>query len=373
MNDGGNASYMPMPRLGHQAARLRPDVVFSHHQPFYGSSSAFSAINAPGAVANYMGPASSVATLGVVDPYPSSVTTSSSPPGFLPVQPFLPQATAQQEREQSGTQRPPPEQQQQRPKRKSKYTDEPPRSLYGPPFVTKLITADMTEEQAEANRQFNERVSEAKKIFNRHKNNMAAKKSRQKKEALIEELSTEKAGLEARLRATEELNRQLRAEAQHHRSVEDENARLRQENQALHRHAEELEARLQGVAVERQRDADRLDAMLAVPHGHNHAGMSGQGLKHNNGNGNGQGQGQAQREGQVQTPSSSGEGRSPSLGRGLTERPRYGQESGEDNGSQKAPAAGMNTGMDSFLVNLHDGVEGAGADGDGEINWDSYH
>ncbi|KAI0101635.1 hypothetical protein GGR51DRAFT_529679 [Nemania sp. FL0031] len=50
-------------------------------------------------------------------------------------------------------------------KRKSKYNNEPPHSVYGPPFETKNITAGLSQDEIRARTQYNESVEEARKVY----------------------------------------------------------------------------------------------------------------------------------------------------------------------------------------------------------------
>ncbi|KAI8623870.1 hypothetical protein F5Y19DRAFT_491856 [Xylariaceae sp. FL1651] len=152
-----------------------------------------------------------------------------------------------------------------RPKRKSKYNDDPPQSIYGPPFVTREITAGMSEDEIHRRIDYNAAVAEARKAFMRHKNNLAAKKSRERKQALIDDLTAEAQRLGLRLRQIDAANRELADAAARAHAMEGENARLRQENDALCGRVDDLTRRLNELTVERQRDADRLNAMLALP------------------------------------------------------------------------------------------------------------
>ncbi|KAI1340425.1 hypothetical protein F5Y15DRAFT_415315 [Xylariaceae sp. FL0016] len=93
--------------------------------------------------------------------------------------------------------------------RPSKYGPEPPESIYGPPFVTKPLTTDLTQEEMRARIAYNDQVMEARKVFHRHKNNAAAKRSRQRKEDLIESLSKEVTKLTAANEETTAANRKL--------------------------------------------------------------------------------------------------------------------------------------------------------------------
>jgi len=370
--DDANEYGAPMLGMGNQ--NQYGAGVGTNSQPFYGGSSGFAAINtAHGAPANYMAPAAAAVPMAVA----GTSSSASSPPPLSPAQP--PPAT------RSGMP-------QQRPKRKSKYTDEPPQSIYGPPFITKELTAEMTEEEQNLRRKYNENVMEARKVFMRHKNNMAAKKSRERKQALIDELTAENRRLESQLREANAANRQLCADSLRLQTTEAENAQLRQNNEVLQRHVEELETRLHGVTVERQRDADRLNAMLSLPQGQAHAG---------NGIGNGSGNGYGQGERQIHTPmTSSSSGESPALGpvpgaarqhnqqqqfsvnqyqpRQLQLLQREPQNNAEEEevGTHNQQArdintpAGMNPGMDPFLTGM-DNVD-ADADDEAEFNWDDY-
>ncbi|KAI0164982.1 hypothetical protein GGR57DRAFT_514822 [Xylariaceae sp. FL1272] len=150
-------------------------------------------------------------------------------------------------------------------KRPSKYGDEPFESPYGPPFVTKELTAGMSEEEMRARVQYNAECSEHRKLFMRRKNNLAAKKSRERKQALIDDLTNEVQRLTVENRHLESLNHDLTDTAALVRNTEADNAHLRQENEGLRVHVEEITARLNEMAIERRRDARRLNAMLSVP------------------------------------------------------------------------------------------------------------
>ncbi|KAI1261035.1 hypothetical protein F5Y18DRAFT_440834 [Xylariaceae sp. FL1019] len=150
-------------------------------------------------------------------------------------------------------------------KRPSKYGDEPPQSIYGPPFVTKELTAGMCEEEMRARVEYNAKVSQARKVFMRAKNNLAAKKSRERKQALIDDLTNEVQRLTIENRHLDALNHDIADQATRAHAAEVDNAHLRQENEGLRVHVEELTVRLNEMTLERRRDAQRLNAMLSVP------------------------------------------------------------------------------------------------------------
>jgi hypothetical protein len=232
-----------------------------------------------------------------------------------------------------------------RPKRKSKYNDDPPQSLYGPPFVTREITAGMSEDEIHRRIEYNAAVAEARKAFMRHKNNMAAKKSRERKQALIDELTSETQRLGLRLRQMDAANRELVDTAARVHSVESDNARLRQDNDVLRGHVEDLTRRLDGLAVERQRDADRLNAMLSLS----------------------QSQPQPQPQSQIQAPTPSeqiiateqGQQQQQQRLQQTQERKQDEQQNNRDTSNE------MNTEIDQFLSGLNGGDNES-------FNWDSY-
>ncbi|KAI3329407.1 hypothetical protein HD806DRAFT_548488 [Xylariaceae sp. AK1471] len=232
-----------------------------------------------------------------------------------------------------------------RPKRKSKYNDDPPQSIYGPPFVTREITAGMTEDEIHRRIEYNAAVAEARKTFMRHKNNMAAKKSRERKQALIDELTSETQRLGLRLRQMDAANRELVDTAARVHSIESDNTRLRQENEVLRGHVEDLTRRLDGLTVERQRDADRLNAMLSLS----------------------QSQSQPQPQTQALKPSElnadTDSGQQPQQ---QHHNPQQHQERKQDE-QQKTPDTSneMNTEIDQFLSRLNGGDNES-------FNWDSY-
>ncbi|KAI0409557.1 hypothetical protein F4802DRAFT_614216 [Xylaria palmicola] len=127
----------------------------------------------------------------------------------------------------------PDEQARPRPKRRSKYGDEPPRSVYGPPFTTRSVTADMSAEEAQRCAEHNAAVAEARRAYGRHKNARAAQRSRDRKLARAAELASAARQLGLRLR-----------------QVEDDNARLREENEVLRRRQNGRAPACEGMDVE---------------------------------------------------------------------------------------------------------------------------
>lgn len=166
------------------------------------------------------------------------------------------------------------QQAQARPKRKSKYEEEAPISVYGPPFSLREIRPGMSEDEIHGRIMYNDAAAEARKNYMRHKNNLAAKKSRERKQALIDQLTMETQNLSARLRQMRAENRELADSTNRVHSVENDNIRLRQENEVLRGKIEDLTRRLDGLTVERQRDADRLNAMLSLSHSQNPTPMA---------------------------------------------------------------------------------------------------
>ncbi|KAI0597061.1 hypothetical protein F4775DRAFT_603050 [Biscogniauxia sp. FL1348] len=131
--------------------------------------------------------------------------------------------------------------------RVSKYGphNEVPRSAYGPPFHTQAITTDMSEEEIHRRISHNAAVAEARRAYLRAKNNAAAKRSRERKQRLIEELTADVDRLELRNEHMAAANRELvAAVGTRSHALEAENARLRAENHALRAHAADLAARL---------------------------------------------------------------------------------------------------------------------------------
>ncbi|KAI1809711.1 hypothetical protein GGS20DRAFT_590312 [Poronia punctata] len=149
--------------------------------------------------------------------------------------------------------------------RKTKYSEEPPRSIYGPPFQMMEIISGMDPEERERAIGHNAAVSEARKKFLRHKNNLAAKKSRDRKQALIEDLTTETKNLKDQVRRLQATNAELNLTAVRVNELKDENDNLRQDNDSLRSQVDDLEIRLHDLSIERQRDADRLNALMGLP------------------------------------------------------------------------------------------------------------
>ncbi|KAI1828518.1 hypothetical protein F4861DRAFT_6134 [Xylaria intraflava] len=214
-----------------------------------------------------------------------------------------------------------------RPKRKSKYNDDPPQSIYGPPFVTKEISARMSEDEIRRRVEYNAEVSEARKTFMRHKNNMAAKKSRERKQALIDELTGETQRLKQRLKHAEAANRELLESVARVHAVESENAKLRRENDLLR-------ARL-GELMRKQED---LGAMFSLS--------------------------QSQPQPQSQAPKT-GDPKTPMNQATATQNPEQHHERNEEDQTNRDKAAEMNNDIDQFLSELDNG-------GNEAFNWDGY-
>ncbi|KAI2636184.1 hypothetical protein GGS21DRAFT_72308 [Xylaria nigripes] len=151
-----------------------------------------------------------------------------------------------------------------RPKRKSKYDDEPPESPYGPPFVTREISVRMGEEEIRERVKYNEAVAEARKVFMRHKNNLAAKKSRERKQNLIDELTAETKRLAMRLRQAEAANRDRADSTARLNALQNENGRLKYDNAVLRNSLEQFRRRLDEM-IENQREIDRWNSMWSPP------------------------------------------------------------------------------------------------------------
>ncbi|KAI1635383.1 hypothetical protein F4809DRAFT_664220 [Biscogniauxia mediterranea] len=135
--------------------------------------------------------------------------------------------------------------------RGSKYGphNEVPRSPYGPPFHTQAITTDMSEDEIHRRIERNAAVAEARRTYLRAKNNAAAKRSRERKQRLIDTLTADVDRLELRNEQMAAANRELvAAVGTRSHALEAENARLRAENDALRAHAADLAARLEHVA-----------------------------------------------------------------------------------------------------------------------------
>ncbi|KAI1122617.1 hypothetical protein F5Y10DRAFT_270930 [Nemania abortiva] len=151
-----------------------------------------------------------------------------------------------------------------RAKRKSKYTDEPPQSIYGPPFVSKEIPSGLSQEEVGRRVEHNRNVAEARKVYMRFRNNQAAKKSRERKQALIDELTAEKQRLDTRLREMTAGNRGLADVTARLQTAESDNDRLRRENEALRHRVGDLTRKID--ELEHERDADWSNAMLSIAH-----------------------------------------------------------------------------------------------------------
>ncbi|KAI1490980.1 hypothetical protein F5X96DRAFT_693912 [Biscogniauxia mediterranea] len=124
-----------------------------------------------------------------------------------------------------------------------------PRSAYGPPFHTQAITTDMSEEEIHRRIEHNAAVAEARRAYLRAKNNAAAKRSRERKQRLIDTLTADVDRLELRNEQMAAANRELvAAVGTRSHALEAENVRLRAENDALRAHAADLAARLEHVA-----------------------------------------------------------------------------------------------------------------------------
>ncbi|KAI1322292.1 hypothetical protein F5Y16DRAFT_416123 [Xylariaceae sp. FL0255] len=131
--------------------------------------------------------------------------------------------------------------------RESKYGEEPPKSAYGPPFEFKALVKGMSEEEMAARRAYNLQVAEAKKVYQRHKNNIAAKRSRERRQEQIDTLTSEVTTLNNRLAQSRARAAELEQSASQAKILEAENSRLRetvqqlrQENAILQRTLENL-------------------------------------------------------------------------------------------------------------------------------------
>ncbi|KAI1435264.1 hypothetical protein GGR50DRAFT_331471 [Xylaria sp. CBS 124048] len=154
-----------------------------------------------------------------------------------------------------------------RPKRKSKYGDEPPKSEYGPPWVFKELTATMSPEEKQEKIEYNAKVSEARKHFLRHKNNLAAKKSRERRQEQIDTLTHKVHCLERRYRKLQARHRQLAAStaAARVQALEADRVRLRRENDGLRAHATVLTRRLAESDARRFGITGQLNSGLLFP------------------------------------------------------------------------------------------------------------
>ncbi|KAI1157128.1 hypothetical protein F4825DRAFT_400787 [Nemania diffusa] len=148
-------------------------------------------------------------------------------------------------------------------KRKAKYSEEPPQSIYGPPFTTRNITATMDPDEVRECNEYNEAVSKAHKDFLRYKNNIAAKKSRDRKQTLIDELTAEKRRLVLRIKQLEEAARRAGGSSGGRGSgelvdanarLQGENEKLRKENEALRGQVDQLTRRLSVLEAQQQAD-----------------------------------------------------------------------------------------------------------------------
>ncbi|KAI0483291.1 hypothetical protein GGR56DRAFT_671069 [Xylariaceae sp. FL0804] len=138
--------------------------------------------------------------------------------------------------------------------RPSKYQDGAPSSAYGPPFVTRPITAAMDPEAVQAAAAHNDAVARARADHQRWKNNQAAQRSRQRRQQLLDSLSREVRDLRA---ANDRLTREARAlagSAEEASRLRTDNAHLRAVNDILDRRARGLEEVLRRRD---QQDAER--------------------------------------------------------------------------------------------------------------------
>ncbi|KAI5926685.1 hypothetical protein F4810DRAFT_724305 [Camillea tinctor] len=137
-------------------------------------------------------------------------------------------------------------------------------SPYGPPFTTLPLTKDMPEPEIHRRIEHNAAVAEARRAYLRAKNNAAAKRSRERKQRLIEELTADVDRLELRNEQMAAANRELvAAVGTRSHALEAENARLRAENDALRVHVAEMAARV-GRAREAG-DTTREDGLVEYP------------------------------------------------------------------------------------------------------------
>ncbi|KAI1498897.1 hypothetical protein F5X99DRAFT_411599 [Biscogniauxia marginata] len=135
--------------------------------------------------------------------------------------------------------------------RVSKYgpNNEAPRSIYGPPFHAQPITKEMPEDEIHRRVAHNAAVAEARRTYLRAKNNAAAKRSREKKQQLIESLSDKVTTLESQKNQMAAANHELvAAVGTRTHALEAANARLAQERDALRAENDALRAHAGNLA-----------------------------------------------------------------------------------------------------------------------------
>ncbi|KAH9897161.1 hypothetical protein F4778DRAFT_744609 [Xylariomycetidae sp. FL2044] len=123
---------------------------------------------------------------------------------------------------------------------------------YGPPWKPRDILQEMTPKEREEAIDWNNEQAEAKKTFLKAKNNLAAKRSRERKQQLIDDLTAEVERLRQTNREMARENASYRQLSDQYHRTESDNVRLRMENDQLRGRLDAMTEQVQSMMMQLQ-------------------------------------------------------------------------------------------------------------------------